>query len=101
MDENAFKDINRDLIKLDFTGCKDLGEIHKVLKDTFGFPEYYGENWSALWDCLRSRFDHVVAIEIYGLNTLPKEFTEQVEIMIRIFKRVENNSPNMYFIYIS
>lgn len=48
---NAFRIINENPIILDFTGCRRLGEIHKILRERFGFPEYYGENWSALWDC--------------------------------------------------
>lgn len=50
--ENAFKQVEENLIILDFTGCRYLGEIHRILKKKFGLPEYYGENWDALWDCL-------------------------------------------------
>lgn len=53
MKRNAFKPIEENPIILDFTGCKYLGEIHLILKTKFGLPEYYGENWEALWDCLR------------------------------------------------
>ena len=38
-------------IILDFTNCKHLLDLHKELKEKFGFPDYYGENLSALWDC--------------------------------------------------
>ena len=41
---NAFKLIKENPIILDFTGCRRLGEIQKILKERFGFPEYYGEN---------------------------------------------------------
>ena len=50
---NAFKPIDDNPIILDFSACKYLGEVHKILKSKFGLPEYYGENWDALWDCLR------------------------------------------------
>ena len=61
-----FKEITENPIILDFSKCKYLGEIHLMLKEKFGLPEYYGENWDALWDCLDDRFcqekDFVVKI---------------------------------------
>ena len=53
---NEFKPITENPIILDFTGCKFLGEIHLILKIKFGLPEYYGENWDALWDCMQGLF---------------------------------------------
>ncbi len=47
-----------EFITLDFTGCRYLGEIHKILKRQFRFPECYGENLSALWDCLDNYCDN-------------------------------------------
>jgi hypothetical protein len=71
----AFKPIHSNPIVLDFSGCRYLSEVHKILKERFGLPEYYGENWDALWDCLRDLFykrgDWFV--EIYGLTTLQEE----------------------------
>ncbi len=33
----------------DFT---TLAEVHELLADQLDFPDYYGQNLSALWDCL-------------------------------------------------
>lgn len=50
---NSFKQTDGNPIILNFEKCRYLGEIHSELKTKFGLPEYYGENWDALWDCLR------------------------------------------------
>ena len=31
-------------IVLDFTGCKYITEVHWRIRDTFHFPDFYGEN---------------------------------------------------------
>ena len=98
-----FKDINDNPIILDFTGCRYLGEIHKILKERFGFPEYYGENWSALWDCLRDFVDEedTLSVEIHGFQTLPDDLKEYCSKMLEIFDRVHKDTPNITFHMIS
>ena len=39
-------------IMIDFRNCKNAIDMHSELKEKFGFPNYYGENLSALWDCI-------------------------------------------------
>lgn len=35
------------VIEVDLTGCKYLAEIHERIRIAFGFPKWYGKNWSA------------------------------------------------------
>lgn len=44
-------------IVLDLTGCKYINEIHEKIRIAFDFPAWYGKNWSAFWDLLRSECD--------------------------------------------
>ena len=93
----AFRIINENPIILDFTGCRRLGEIHKILKERFGFPEYYGENWSALWDCLDGLFagEGPRTVKIIGLKTLPKELNEENRMMLQVFNDTHEENANV------
>ena len=66
-------------IDLDLTGCKYLSDIHERIRIAFDFPEWYGANWDAFWDLLRSECDSDKLI-IKGTNTLTKEFDEHIAI---------------------
>ena len=97
--QNAFKPLKENSLTLDFSDCKYPSEIHLVLKEGFGLPEYYGENWDALWDCLDDRFFGANAydISIYGYTTLPEELRDYCALMLKVFDDVGKEYPNVTF----
>ena len=99
MDMNAFKPIKGNSIILDFTGCKYLGQIHYILKEEFGLPEYYGENWDALWDCLDGLFYKRgdFRVEIYGSSMMDENLMDEFRLMLEVFEDVHKSTPNVTF----
>ena len=100
---NDFQALKENPVILDFTGCKTLGEVHQVLKISFGFPEYYGENWSALRDCLRDLFydEGEILVEIHGYRAMPEELQDYCQTMLKIFDDVHERTPNVTFVMAS
>lgn len=74
---------------LDFTGIKTMYELHEYLKTTLEFPDYYGMNMSALWDCLYCGYPKGTTFELKNLDVLPKEMEEQTRIMIKVFEDLD------------
>lgn len=86
-------------ITLDFTNMKYPAQLHRELKTKFEFPDYYGENWDALWDCLVGWYedDENVTVEIKGLETMPDDMRQYAQNMLKVFDDVHSNSPNVIF----
>jgi len=45
-------DERRDLVEIDLTTVSAPGELHAVLSQALGFPDFYGRNWAAFWDAI-------------------------------------------------
>ena len=102
-EERAYKPIDFHNIVLDFTVCKYPADIHRVLKESFGFPEYYGVHWDALWDCLNDLFfsSEEALIKICGISILDKEMQAYLKPMFELFSDISDDNPNIIFKSIS
>jgi len=80
---------------LDFNKVEHYLEIHQIIRQTFDWPEYYGCNWDAFWDCLTNMLGRRVHIEVLGLTVIKQKFGDVAEKLLEIlkeFKHCENNA---------
>jgi RNAse (barnase) inhibitor barstar len=82
---------------LDFTDVKHYLEFHKRIQESLEFPDYYGMNYDALWDCLTD-FCCETHIIVKGTSTLSKDLTEEAKGVIDIFQEASEKMP--YFNYV-
>ena len=79
------------IVELNLTGCKYWDDLHRRIREAFGFDEDTGRNWDAFWDMMWSECDADKLI-IRGEHTMPKEFAEELAIMYEILERSTKNS---------
>lgn len=48
---------------LDCSKCTDRAAAHAYLKEQFGFPDHYGNNLDALYDCLMELSDCTILLQ--------------------------------------
>ncbi len=77
----------KELYTLDFSKVKYLGEVHRIIKKELDFPDHYGENAGALWDCLTDMItDPMVHIELLGIERIRRLFPTDTEMILSTFK---------------
>ncbi|MBS6310461.1 MAG: barstar family protein [Firmicutes bacterium] len=83
-----------DPIVLDLTGCRYGGEVHERIKEAFGFPDYYGKNWDAMWDCMDGLFDRR-EIVVRGFRTMPQEVQDYSRPLLEILEELHRENPEI------
>jgi RNAse (barnase) inhibitor barstar len=75
---------------IDFREVNYYLEMHAVIWKSLDFPDYYGCNWDAFWDCLTDMYGDPVYIEIIGLDVIERKFDGAAEKMISILREFKH-----------
>ncbi len=81
---------------LDFSNVEHYLEMHKAIGEALDFPEYYGCNWDAFWDCLTDLLGRSIYIEIIGLEVIERKFPSASQKMIEILKEFKHYENDEY-----
>lgn len=83
---------------VDFTNVKNYFDMHFIIRDSLDFPDYYGCNWSAFWDCLTDMItlDGKLHIEIIGLDIIKEKFDDSADMILKILKRFKHFGNSKY-----
>lgn len=80
-------------ITLDGNLLADITQVHDYLKEMLEFPEYYGKNLDALYDCLTDLMDVEITI------TAPEEDGAIFQKVLRVFKAADRENEGLKVIF--
>ena len=86
----------KELYTLDFSKVNYINEVHQIIKDELDFPDHYGMNWSAFWDCLTDMVGDPIHIEIVGMETVQRKFPRHAQIMLETLKDLKHLDNDDY-----
>lgn len=75
-------------ITLDFENISNKEEMHKYLAEKFEFPDYYGKNLDALFECLTDIAEPTAVNIINAIN----DYDEQI---INVITSAEEGNDNL------
>ena len=82
---------------VDFTNVNYYLEMHAVIWKALDFPDYYGCNWDAFWDCLTDMYGDPIHIEIIGLDVIERKFgADTTQKMLEILKSFKHFGNDMF-----
>ena len=82
---------------IDFTNVNYYLEMHAVIWKALDFPDYYGCNWDAFWDCLTDMYGDPIHIEILGLDVIERKFgADTTQKMLEILKSFKHFGNDMF-----
>lgn len=73
------------------SGCRSYLNLHQILQRTLGFPEYYGNNCDALWDCLTGYIERPLTVIIHGISALPADLNSEMQSILQVFYKAEHD----------
>ena len=70
---------------LDLTNCNTWYDLHNRIKTSLDFPDHYGENLDAFWDCIHMDCD-VDFVTVIGSKTVSEELKETVKAILELLE---------------
>tara|TARA_Y100000588_G_scaffold523_1_gene676 strand:- start:168 stop:434 length:267 start_codon:yes stop_codon:yes gene_type:complete len=81
-------------MRIDLIMIENENQLHDLMANCFSFPDYYGKNWDAFWDCLCDS-DLPKVIEFVGSNHLKSALPESFESLKNCFDDLSREHPKI------
>ena len=81
---------------IDFSNIEYYRDIHYTLQESLDFPDYYGCNWDACWDCLKGLTGEPLHIEIIGLDVVERKFDDTANTILKLLRMLKHYNNDRY-----
>ena len=82
---------------IDFKNINSRETLHNKLKKSLKFPEYYGMNLDAFWDCLTDIIDHGVVITLDNFDYIEEYDAQYAKKIHEIFERSKHYANDFFY----
>lgn len=82
---------------LDGKEIKDREQLHNVLADSLGFPEWYGRNLDALYDCLTELHEDT-EIRLLHEDEMREHLGEYAGFLAEVLRVTAEENPRIRYV---
>lgn len=86
------------MILIDMEEINSFDEIHDIFQERLEFPEWYGRNLDALYDCLTDVTDDLY-ICIDHCNLLTERFPEKATAFLELLENLEEENSHIFCLF--
>ena len=86
----------KDKYTIDFTDVQYYIEMHLIIREALDFPDYYGCNLDAFWDCITDMMGDSMHIEILGFDVIERKFGDYGIKFVETLKDVKHYCNDKY-----
>ena len=73
-----------DKYTIDFKDVKNRYDMFEIISTTMDFPDYFGNNWDAFWDCITDMANLEMQIDVLNFDVLKMVSEKDAAIFIEL-----------------
>ncbi len=81
-------------IEVDLSQVKNVVELHQVLKDKLGFPDFYGMNWNAFWDAITGLVEMPNKLVLLGWANIEEQIPSDAKVVTELLQDYNTEFKN-------
>lgn len=82
------------IVSIDLSKVISTEKLHSILKETFGFPDWYGCNWDAFWDSITAIVEMPMHLKISGWDALSKRLPRDAALLKECLEQMAREYPD-------
>lgn len=75
---------------IDFKDVKNRYDMFETISTAMDFPDYFGNNWDACWDCITDMANLEIKIDVLNFDILKKISEKDFAIFIELMTDFKN-----------
>ena len=75
---------NKTKYTIDFKDVKNRFDMFEVISTAMDFPDYFGNNWDAFWDCITDMANLEMQIDVLNFDALEKILKKDSDAFIEL-----------------